>query len=278
METDFNSSQYLFGGEPAPDPYPGPCIGVDGCRGGWLAAVLENGEPRFELYARFAELWRAHRNAPFLLVDMPIGLPHAAAPVRACDAEARRLLGPRRASVFSPPCREALAAGNHASASAANRAVTGRGLSIQAWNIAPRIRELDELLRAEPDAAQRILECHPELCFAALLGAPARFAKRAPEGRSERLRVLTRLCPDAKARIVQGMENRSRAVAADDCADALVLALALRAALEPGRGQAYPAGVVRLGCPPGEARPRVDAEGLPMTIHVPRAAAPGAEA
>ncbi|WP_022662076.1 DUF429 domain-containing protein [Paucidesulfovibrio longus] len=246
-------------------------IGVDGCRGGWLAAAIGPDGLRFELHRTVAGLFGAHRDTT-MLVDMPMGLPHAGEPVRRCDAEARRLLGPRRASVFSPPCREALAAGDHAEACAVNRAVTGRGLSIQAWNIARRIRELDELLRAEPGASGRLLECHPELCFAALLGAPATHPKKTRAGREQRLKTLLGLCPEAKDRIVQGLKNYAGLCAHDDFLDALVLAVCLALAEPPGdaRPNRGPrSGLARLGLDPLSGNAPCDAAGLPMVIHVP---------
>jgi predicted RNase H-like nuclease len=226
---------------------------------------------RFELHRTVAGLVREHGDAT-MLVDMPMGLPHAGEPVRRCDAEARRLLGPRRASVFSPPCREALGERDHAGGNAVNRAVTGRGLSIQAWNIAPRIRELDELLRAEPGAVERLLECHPELCFAALLGAPASHPKKTRPGREQRLKTLLGLCPDAKARIVQGLKNYGRLSAHDDFLDALVLAVSLAladpaASGGPDSGARH--GLTALGLDPVSGHTPRDAAGLPMVIHVP---------
>ena len=38
-------------------------------------------------------------------------------------------------------------------------------MSKQLFNIAPKIREVDEALRAAPDAAARIFEVHPEVAF-----------------------------------------------------------------------------------------------------------------
>ena len=106
-------------------------------------------------------------------VDMPIGLP--AVGRRACDALARSMLGPRRASVFPVPVRSALAATSFADVT---------GLSIQGWNLVPKIREVDACW--EP----RVFECSPELSFAVAAGAPMAHPKRTPEGRAERLAVL----------------------------------------------------------------------------------------
>ena len=106
-------------------------------------------------------------------VDMPIGLPEEGR--RVCDSEARRMLGARRSSVFPVPTRDALAAASFAEV---------RGLSIQGWNLVPKIREVDACW--EP----RVRECSPELSFTVLAGAPMARNKRTSEGRAERLAVL----------------------------------------------------------------------------------------
>jgi predicted RNase H-like nuclease len=41
-----------------------------------------------------------------------------------------------------------------------------KGISQQAWRILTKIREVDVFLRAEVRRAERILEVHPEVCFA----------------------------------------------------------------------------------------------------------------
>ena len=108
-----------------------------------------------------------------IAVDMPIGLP--AEGRRACDTEARAMLGPRRSSVFPVPTRRALAATAFAEV---------RGLSIQGWNLVPKIREVDACWES------RVVECSPELTFTVLAGAPMQHNKRTAEGRAERRAVL----------------------------------------------------------------------------------------
>ena len=108
-----------------------------------------------------------------IAVDMPIGLP--ASGRRACDTAARVALGPRRSSVFPVPTRTALAATSFAEVT---------GLSIQAWNLVPKIREVDACW------VPRVIECSPELSFAVAAGAPMVHNKRTPEGRAERLAIL----------------------------------------------------------------------------------------
>jgi predicted RNase H-like nuclease len=138
-----------------------------------------------------------------IAVDMPIGLPDAGR--RACDADARRMLGPRRSSVFPVPVRSALAATSFA-------AVTG--LSIQGWNLVPKIAEVDASW--EP----RVLECSPELSLTVVTGAPMAHPKRTPEGRAERIAALRAAFP--------GLHVTARGAAGHDVLDAHACLLTAR--------------------------------------------------
>ena len=172
-------------------------IGLDGARGGWAGVVLDReGRWQVGLWPDLASLWAAHQNAARILVDMPMGLPGPGSQgeglaVRECDRLARKLLGPRRGSVFSPPCRAALETDDYQEALRLNREHTGRGISIQAFHIRGKILEADRLLLRDEAAREGLLEAHPELSFAALNGGPVMaHAKRTKEGRSERLEAL----------------------------------------------------------------------------------------
>ncbi|MBN2431345.1 MAG: DUF429 domain-containing protein [Acidobacteria bacterium] len=207
-------------------PLWGKTLGVDGCRGGWLAAWLGVDGPGICLYENIRACWTDHAHSPLILIDIPIGLSDSGA--RTCDRLARRLLGRgRSASVFAPPCRAALAAADYRDALARNRAVTERGISIQVWNISPKIREVDEFLAAMPGAAGIMRESHPELCFQALAGGHAmRFSKKTVAGQRERRAVLARLIPglhDDWSRLRAALP--AGRAAADDLLDALVLAV-----------------------------------------------------
>jgi predicted RNase H-like nuclease len=142
-------------------------------------------------------------------VDMPIGLPFDDSP-RMADVEARRRLGPRRSSVFPTPCRPVLSARSFEDALVRSRATTGRGLSIQAWNLVSKIAALDEVMTVERQ--DRVRETHPELAFARLAGAPMRSSKRTAAGRAERVAVV------GPPPIIP------RGAAADDVLDAMALA------------------------------------------------------
>ncbi len=145
-------------------------------------------------------------------VDMPIGLPTTER--RASDGAARALLGPRRSSVFPTPIRAVLDEVDHETASARSRALSGRGISIQAWNLAPRIREVDGALT--PTDQECVREAHPELAIARLLGHPAVHPKRTAAGRTERLVALGDLASWATGPTPRG-------AAPDDVIDALAL-------------------------------------------------------
>jgi predicted RNase H-like nuclease len=211
-------------------------VGVDGCRGGWLAVPREGGYP--VVHATFADLLRAEPRAT-LAVDVPIGLlDMGRTGDRACDKAARRLLGfPRRASVFPPPLRSRL----HASERPPE-------MGAQSFAILPKVREVDALLA--PALQARCVEAHPELAFTLLAGRPMRHAKRAPEGKTERRRALGRIPGRPFARL----RDPPRGAAVDDLLDACVLAWTA-ARVAQGESLRLP------------DSPPVDSRGLRMEIH-----------
>jgi predicted RNase H-like nuclease len=151
--------------------------------------------------------------------------------------------------VFTPPTRPGLAASRYAEVAGLN----GAGMSKEAFNILPKIRELDAVLT--PRDQERVFEAHPELAFAALAGAPVRHNKKTPEGRRARARLLRRIFGKAFLDPVRiRLEHGVARVALDDFADAYVLAhVADR--IRRGAGTRLPA-----------AQPAVDGRGLRMEI------------
>jgi predicted RNase H-like nuclease len=122
--------------------------GVDGCPGGGWAVVtarIEN-EGVSELSVSILpdlepliDSLRSHQ-LDAVAVDMPIGL--LADRTRASDSEARRLLGPRRSSVFPTPVRPVLGAADYADACERSRAAHGKALSKQSFHLLDRIERL----------------------------------------------------------------------------------------------------------------------------------------
>ena len=165
--------------------------GVDGCRRGWVAAVGRvdgRGAPTVSVVSWFGELVASVERGELVAVavDIPIGLP-ARGP-RRCDVEARRRLGPRRSSVFPAPVRAALGSATWEDANARSRAVDGKGLAHQVFNLLPKIHEVDGLI--SPSSQARVVEAHPELCFASIAGTPLLHPKRTAAGRAARTALV----------------------------------------------------------------------------------------
>lgn len=208
----------------------------------------------FGVFAGIQDVWKAHGDAELFLIDIPIGLSEDG--VRECDVLARRMLGRRGVSVFAPPCRAALSARSYREASAANFKRSGRRITIQGWNITPKIAEVDLFLRQTPAARGRVRESHPEVCFAALTSRPMNFSKKSNEGFRERLAILQPLVPDSGYMGEKALAQcHRRILGRDDIVDALVLAIC--AAMGPQRLASLP------------ALPPSDAHGLPMEIAYP---------
>lgn len=199
-------------------------MGIDGCRAGWFAVINEDRHWHFALATTLSEL--LYDNKPFdrVFIDIPIGL-HDSQP-RQCDRLARRLLSPlRHNSVFTTPVRDAIYARDYASACEINARLTGRKLTRQAWNICPKIREMDRLLRQHPGSASRIYESHPEVAFYALNGEqPLATPKKSAKGQAQRLALLQKHLDGGRALFEQAMATHPRSqVQADDILDAMVL-------------------------------------------------------
>jgi len=166
-------------------------LGVDGCPGGWCCVPIRIGDGDPEVLPStvvgcFGEALAMP--AEIICVDIPIGL-SCGTRRRQCDGLARSMLGAKRSSVFDPPCRHALPRFDHSDASNANEMCTTRGLSIQAFGIMPKIREVDAAMY--PHLQDRVREIHPELCFSAVNGgAPIASKKRYVAGRIDRWNTL----------------------------------------------------------------------------------------
>lgn len=191
-------------------------IGADGCAQGWVVVTLADGEVAdVEVVDALAEALAPPVDAAG--VDMPIGLVDGP---RQADVAARRLLPGRASSVFSAPPRRVVegyrdgSITDHAAATTLATAVTGVGLSMQTWRLVPKIAAVDDLVAAGHD----LLEVHPEVAFAAIVGdVPP--PKRSWGGVTTRRSILARhgvVLPDR----FPGDEH----VAPDDVVDAAVCA------------------------------------------------------
>lgn len=202
-------------------------VGVDGCRAGWFAIELgPEGNWQVNVFPDVSSLWNHHQGASLILIDIPIGLKTDGRAERRCDPKVRKLLGPRRSSVFPAPCRSAIYASSYQEACDINQRLTGKRLSVENWNIIPKIREMDCLLSADTSAKGRIREIHPELCFWGLAGRPMQYAKKRSEGLSERTQLLQSIYSQTPDIIAHALSSyRRKDVARDDILDALSAAL-----------------------------------------------------
>jgi predicted RNase H-like nuclease len=189
-------------------------VGVDGCKAGWIAVRCEpDSAPSVDVFASFAALLAANPDDAVIAVDMPIGLPEFSSKGgRGPEALVRPLLGARQSSVFSIPSRAALyadtsdfttieawyAAHRRASDMAKATSDPPRGVSIQAFGIFAKIREIDALLIARPDLRGRVFESHPEVAFCRLNGEQSMNLPKKikgsinPAGMAERKALLGR--------------------------------------------------------------------------------------
>ncbi|QSG03569.1 DUF429 domain-containing protein [Natranaeroarchaeum sulfidigenes] len=203
-------------------------LGVDACPSGWITGVSDDTELYVAQYDDVETLWAEHDDAERVLIDVPIGLPETGR--RACDEAARELLGDRRSCVFYVPPRRVLDAGSYEAANERHRELTGHGLSIQTYNIIPVIEEVGTFLDEHEAARERVIECHPELCFAAFAGGdPVPDSKHTETGRKTRRELLREELPGSEQAYEDAMERFYRKdVGRDDVLDALALTAAAR--------------------------------------------------
>jgi predicted RNase H-like nuclease len=161
--------------------------GIDGAPGGWISVTWIKNKFIIEFQEKLSSF--SFSNKTITLIDMPIGLPCTG--YRQCDVLGRKLLGIKRSSLFFVPSREAVFAESYSESCQKNLARQNVKLSKQVWNICPKIKELDALLRREQELRKSIFEAHPEIAFYKLnKNLPLRYSKKTLEGRRERIDLL----------------------------------------------------------------------------------------
>jgi predicted RNase H-like nuclease len=147
-----------------------------------------------------------------------------------------------------------MAAETYEEACEINKKVLEKKISLQAYHISKKIKEIDDFLLANLQARQKIRETHPEICFWALAGGKAmRFPKKKKHGFKERLDLLKKVFTPAESIVASAMKKFLRKhVAKDDILDSIAASLV-----------AY-SRVSSLETVP--QIPNKDAKGLPMEI------------
>ena len=187
-------------------------LGIDGCPGGWVGALVDADTVSWHAGA-FVDLLAL--DADVVAIDVPIGLPRGPEQ-RTADLEAKAELGGQRSSVFFVPPRVVLAAATQAEATLLSRAAGSVGVSIQTFLILDKVAEVDTVLRDHPDP--RVVEVHPEVSLRRLGGCTLP-PKRKVAGRTARLALLRTWLP--------GLElpsPRPGRAQPDDCLDAVACA------------------------------------------------------
>ncbi|MDJ0931626.1 DUF429 domain-containing protein [Breoghania sp.] len=233
--------------------------GVDGCPGDWIAVMREIGpdfSPRFALFRQFTDLLALSPAPAIFAIDMPIGLAERSGPgERGPESCACPHLGERQSPVFSVPTRAAVMCEDYREACTAALATSEppRKVSKQAFNLFPKIREIDALMT--PELEVHVFEVHPELGFWRLNGErPMSLPKMIRSqgsipGIEERRTLLERFGFPADF----WHQPPPSGVGADDLVDAAVNSIIAKRILK-GEAQSFP------------PEPERDAGGLRMAI------------
>jgi predicted RNase H-like nuclease len=180
------------GGPQRGNPLPYELLaGVVPIKAGWVVASAKlqgiqiyPNEP--ELLPTLADVLDYRPSFRVIALGAPVGLLEE--PVdggRACDREARQLIGfPRAGAIPTPPVRKALAATTYEEA-----ARLSDGMGAVTWGLLARYREVEAEMA--PYRQRTVFEVQPELSFYQLNGdRPMQFSKRSHLGIEERRALL----------------------------------------------------------------------------------------
>lgn len=163
--------------------------GVKPCSTGWLVAVAKLHGTTFapeepQVIETFIDVLDQRPAFATIAVNAPIGLLDVYEPGgRACDKEARALIGSRRgAAIQSAPIRSQVDEGSNGAAD---------GLSAVTRKLLPRYREV--ATEMAPYRQRNVFEVTSELSFYQLNDdQPMRWSKRSIQGQEERRALLTK--------------------------------------------------------------------------------------
>lgn len=207
--------------------------GIDGCKAGWILITFDVNEKEYRILRSDGELESALKEFDKVFIDIPIGL-NDETYTRTCDRLLREKLGPDYASsVFSPPIRPALHAPTYVEANMESFEYTEKKLSLQAWNITPKIKTVDRLLQEDESLREKVLESHPELLFMNLNGGMIYQKKNTKKGLKHRLDLVARHEPAAVDFFREIKEEyRRNEVEEDDIVDVMALAYAAKKSID----------------------------------------------
>ena len=233
----------------------GRYIGVDGCKNGWIVAVIEFGRLKIEKYGSMTQIIESYPTFNQFLIDMAIGLQESANDIRP-DTAARKMIKPRSSTIFPVPSRQAVYKDNETDQRKANISILGRSLAKQSMAIIPKIRELDMFFDKHPEYKNVICESHPELCFARLNNQVVMSKKKDIVGINERIHILSKYIDVENYKRIRSFAKTLHCNP-DDIIDAVCLAVT--ASLKDNGN-----------CETVPEKPCMDAKGLFMQMVIPK--------
>lgn len=229
-------------------------IGIDGCKGGWIAAILDKHGLKMEKHQILENLVMTHPDFSECLIDMVIGLQEKKEEIRP-DSYARKIISKRASTIFPAPCRQAIYADTVAEKYDLNQKILGKKFTPLTLGIMPKMREVDEFLEKYPNYKNVLKESHPEVCFSRLLGETIMTKKNSVEGIEERIKILSRFVPIDREYLLA--KEKEFKCSMDDLLDAICLAVA-GVLVQDGKCERVP------------EEPMRDARGLLMQMIIPR--------
>lgn len=212
-------------------------VGIDGCKKGWVAVSITDDDFEIKIFDNIESLCSRYKESN-LIIDMPIGLPENISDIRP-EKEARKILGTRSCCVFNTPCRQAVYEDDYDKANKINKEILEKGLTMQSFSIFNKIKEIDEFLNKNPNYKNKIVESHPEVCFAMLNfdgknPVPIIENKKSKEGMNKRLDLLSKYYDKTEEIKSIIFSNPTLKNMKDDIVDALCLAVIGKLGLENG--------------------------------------------
>lgn len=243
-------------------------VGVDGCKGGWVAAFMRpDGTDAHvhDVFSEFCTLLDGSEPLGTVAIDIPIGFPAHSRGGRAPDNAVRKLLNKGGSSVYPMPSRSAVfaerapfsspkkrrLAHQRACAVAEETSTPSKRVTIFSFGLFPKIQQVDAVLKSNPSAKQFIFETHPEVAFWKLNNETSLDeSKKTDAGKNKRRQILI------SAGLPPSLVNSKppKGAQTDDLLDALVSVVVARRIREK-TAKCFP------------ADPEIDEElGLPMAI------------
>lgn len=199
--------------------------GIDGCKAGWLLISFDDQAAAYKVLRDKNELKKTFESFDRIFINIPIGLEDENFE-RQCDIDLKKKIGKDYAAdVITPPIRPALSSPSYVEANLTCFDYTEQNLSLQAWNITPKIKMVDDLLKNDESLKDKVLESHPEFLFQKLNGGMIYQKKNLKKGIKHRLELVREKEPVAEDFFRQIKEDyRRNEVEEHDIVDALVLA------------------------------------------------------